>query len=332
MTRRLERRIACEGQLSLPAVPGMLDDYTSRCEQVFAALGRKLSEAEREQLKNNLASQLEVAFARSQRSSITVTYHAKVGGLLNYHVVPQFSSIEQTYEGWVNARKPPYFGIHPDAKAIAVAQQALSPQASHVLDIGAGTGRNALPLARRGHPVDAVELTPKFAELLGQTARQEGLSVRVICSDVFQAGHELRQDYQLMLVSEVVSDFRSVQQLRALLALAAERLAIGGKLVLNAFVARDHYSADDAVREFAQQVYSFYLTRPELTEASRGLPLLLESEESAHDYEKSHLPANAWPPTAWYPEWSAGQDVFDTPREDCAIDLRWLVFRKTSRA
>jgi tRNA1(Val) A37 N6-methylase TrmN6 len=35
-----------------------------------------------------------------------------------------------------------------------------------VLDIGGGTGRNALALARRGHPVDVVESTSKFADMI----------------------------------------------------------------------------------------------------------------------------------------------------------------------
>jgi 16S rRNA A1518/A1519 N6-dimethyltransferase RsmA/KsgA/DIM1 with predicted DNA glycosylase/AP lyase activity len=35
-----------------------------------------------------------------------------------------------------------------------------------MLDIGGGTGRNTLALARRGHPVDVVEMTPKFADTI----------------------------------------------------------------------------------------------------------------------------------------------------------------------
>lgn len=330
MTRRLERRIACDGKITLPAVPGMLDDYTSRCEQLFAALGRKLSDAERQQLRGNLASQLAAAFAASQRSSITVSYQAKVGGMLNYVIAPQHAKVEQVYEEWVNTRQPPYFGLHPDAKALDVAQQVLQPNKGRVLDVGAGTGRNAIPLARLGHRVDAVELTPKFAELLGQTARQESLSIRVICQDVFQASPMLAPDYQMILVSEVISDFRSAQQLRDLLELAARHLAPGGRLVINVFLTQNHYSQDDAAREFAQQVYSFYLTPTELSEVSANLPLALESNQSALDYEKSKQPPAAWPPTSWYPEWSAGMDVFDVPREQSAIDLRWLVYRKTA--
>ena len=35
------------------------------------------------------------------------------------------------------------------------------------------------------------------------------------------------------------------------------------------------------------------------------------SDESAHDFEKAHLPATAWPPTGWYVSWAKGRDVFE---------------------
>lgn len=330
MVRKLDRRIACEGKITLPAVPGMAEDYAERCEHVFAACGRHLNAAERQQLLNILEDQLKIAFSQSQRSNITISYQAEIAGLLNYNIGPQYSSLEQAYENWVATRQPPYFGVEPDARVMAIAKTMDKPGSSRVLDIGAGTGRNALALARLGHPVDAVELTPKFAEILDQTAQQESLPVRVICKDVFAARGELAQDYQLMLLSEVVSDFRTTSQLRALFELAAACLAEAGQLVINCFVTREHYSADDAVREFAQQVYTSIFTPGELTHAIQGLPLRLESDDSVLDYEKANLPLQAWPPTPWYAEWVSGKDAFDMPREDGPVDMRWLVYRRTS--
>jgi hypothetical protein len=48
-----------------------------------------------------------------------------------------------------------------------------------------------------------------------------------------------------------------------------------------------------------------------------------------YDYEKAHLPEGAWPPTSWYADWVSGLDVFDLPREECPIEMRWLVYQKT---
>ena len=328
MTRKLDRRISCEGKVTLPAVPGMLDVYTNRCAEVFAALGRKLNAPELAELRKILDGQLKEAFSRSQRSNITVSYQSSVSGLLNYFVAPQYATIEQTYAAWVNTRKPPYFGTEPDAKVLAVAKQLGDARHQRVLDIGAGTGRNALALARLGHPVDAVELTPKFAEILSATAQQESLDIQVICKDVFEVGHELTNRYDLMLLSEVVSDFRSVAQLRALLELAAQHLAPNGVLLFNAFVARSHYSADDAAREFSQQVFSYFFTPEELSFARDGLPLVLVSDDNVYDYEKANQPVSAWPPTGWYQDWVTGLDVFDVPMSDNPIELRWLTFSK----
>lgn len=329
MARRLDRRISCEGKISFPAVPGMVDDYTSRCAQIFASCGRQLNEAERTQLHKNLDSQLREAFAQSQRSSILVTYSASVAGLVSYFISPQYASLDQSYEAWIGTREPPYFGVAPDSKIMALAREAGSSGQARMLDIGAGTGRNTLPLARLGHLVDAVELTPKFAQILTDSAQKESLDIRVICKDVFASQADLRDDYALILLSEVVSDFRSTDQLRGLFKLASDTLAPGGQLVINAFLARPNYCEDDAVRQFAQQVYTSFFTYKELETAIQGLPLTLVSDENVHDYEKNNLPSPNWPPTPWYPKWVSGLDVLDVPMAESPIALNWLVFRKT---
>ena len=310
-----------------PPMPPCGSSYL-RCEQIFAALGRKLSVKEKDHLQETLANQIEIAFKASQRSSVTISYSAAGSGLINYLITPNHASIATTYDGWVSTRQPPYFGVEPDAKAMAVAKKMSGPANCRVLDIGAGTGRNALPLARLGHTVDAVELTPKFADLLVKAAQDEYLPIQVICEDVFKANHHLNNDYQMMLVSEVVSDFRSIDQLRALLELAAQCLANGGKLVMNAFIARAHYSEDDAARQFGQQVYSAFFSESELHAAMRDLPLDLISNESVHDYEQANLPKGAWPPTTWYANWTSGLDIFATAIENSPVSLRWLVLQK----
>ena len=328
LTRRVQRRIECEGKIVLPAVPGMQDDYLSRCEQVFAAVGRRLNDAERDRLRQVLARQLTEAFSRSHRSTITISYRADIAKPLSYSVTQQIAELAQTYEAWVKTRKPPYFGLNADAKVLVAAEEMGDARRCHVLDVGAGTGRNTLALARRGHPVDAVELTAGFADILRNTANEETLPVRVICEDVFRSSAELRQDYGLIVVSEVVSDFRSITEWRALLELAARHLRIGGRLVVNTFVTQDQYFTDAAAREFAQQVYSFFMTPAELQSAINGLPLKLTSSDRVYDFEKAHLPQAAWPPTPWYAEWTSGQDIFDVPREESPVTMMWLVLER----
>ncbi len=61
--------------------------------------------------------------------------------------------------------------------------RALAAAASGpILEVGAGTGRIALDLARRGQPVVAVEIEPELAAAL--RARAAGLPVEVVCADI----------------------------------------------------------------------------------------------------------------------------------------------------
>jgi hypothetical protein len=111
-------------------------------------------------------------------------------------------------------------------------------------------------LARRGHPVEVVEMTPKFADFIRADAERESLNVRVIQRDVFSTSDDLRRDYRLILLSEVVSDFRSTRQLRAVFELATQCLAAEGRLVFNIFLPKSGYTPDGAALELGQQCYT----------------------------------------------------------------------------
>ena len=328
LARRLYRRSVVSGSVTLPAVPGMLDEYVSMCAKLFGGVGRPFSTEELDHVRTVLEGQLAEAYAASPRSSIVVSFDAPVGTVLNYHVKAQWWTVEGAYENWVSTREPPLFGTEPDARVWALATEVADPTTHPVLDIGGGTGRNSLALARRGHPVDVVELTPKFADMIRADAEREGLPVRVLQRDVFSTKDDLRRDYGLILLSEVVSDFRSTQQVRGIFELATQCLTAGGRLVFNAFLSRPGYVPDDAARELGQQCYTSIFTPQELRTAASGLPLQLVADDSVYEYEKAHLPETAWPPTSWYADWVSGRDVFDLPREDCPIDMRWLVYQK----
>jgi hypothetical protein len=95
-------------------------------------------------------------------------------------------------------------------------------------------------------------------------------------------------------------------------------------------LARDGYTPDNATRQLGQQVYTSIFTHDEMSTAAAQLPLELVADDSACEYEKAHLPDGAWPPTGWYDEWASGLDLFDIEREQCPIELRWLVYKKTA--
>lgn len=306
----------------------MIDEYVNMCDGLFAAVGRKFNAEELAHLRTVLEGQLAEAYAASHRSSIVISYNAPMGPTLHYQVRTQWRTIAQEYENWVSTREPPLFGTEPDARIWALANETADPATHRVLEIGAGTGRNALALARRGHPVDVVEMTPKFADIIRAEAERESLDLTIMQRDVFATRDGLRRDYRLIALSEVVSDFRTTQQLRSLFELAAHCLAPGAHLVFNAFLANGDYTPDQATREFGQQMYTSLYTRNELATAAAGLPLELVTDDSVYEYEKANLPPGGWPPTSWYADWTRGFDVFTAAAQHCPIEMRWLVFQK----
>lgn len=328
LLRRLLRRAVANGHIRLPAAPAMLDDYQALCDRTFAALGVEFSADQQAQLRAVLKGQLQAAWAASPRSEIVIHYETTTGLNVKYEVKAQWASLGAAYDNWVATREPPYFGSLPDARVWALASDAAAPQACPVLDVGAGTGRNALALARRGHPVDAIELSTQFAAILRAEAAKQALPVRVIERDAFSSGDDLRTDYGLIIASEVAPDFRSTTQLRQLFELAARHLAVGGQLVLNVFLARPGYEPDAAARELGQQVYSCLYTRAELQAAAARLPLELVADDLVFDYEQAHLPPGGWPPTGWYAGWVSGLDLFDVDPANSPVGLRWLVYRR----
>ncbi|MCK0173074.1 bifunctional 2-polyprenyl-6-hydroxyphenol methylase/3-demethylubiquinol 3-O-methyltransferase UbiG [Mycolicibacterium sp. F2034L] len=329
MVRRLLRRGEARGEIIIPAVPGMLDEYVQMCSKVFATVGSPFTPEQLDHLRSALESQLVAAYQATQRSDIIITWHTPVGSVLNYHIQPRAKTIAETYDDWIATRQPPLFGTQPDARVWDLANEAANPRQFSILDIGAGTGRNAVALARRGHPVDVVEVNEKFVDMIRKEASRERLRVGLIQRDVFATSTEdLDDDYDLIILSEVVPEFRTTEQLRTLFQLADDCLAPGGRMVFNAFMAAHNYTPDEAVIQLGEQMYTRIFTYPEMAAAAEGLPLEQVSDDSVFDYEKANLPEGGWPPTGWYPEWVSGLDVFALPRELCPIDMRWLVYRK----
>jgi SAM-dependent methyltransferase len=200
-----------------------------------------------------------------------------------------------------------------------------------VLDVGAGTGRNTLPLARKGYPTDAVELAPALVNVLREEIAKESLRVAVYEGDILDEKLPLpRNHYRMMVLAEVIaSHFRSVDEVRRLFVAAERVLSPGGLLLFSAFVAHDGYEPDEFARQISQLTWCCLYTLAELNQAASGLPFELVSNESTLEYEKARLPAQHWPPTGWFEAWSAGTNLFDLKPEQSPMELRWLVYRKT---
>ena len=329
MRRRVDQRTTLLGTLKIPAVPALVDEYVAICSDLSQATGRPLGSGALGHVRTVIANKLEEAFAGSPRSKIAIHLEAPPARPFAVDVTAEIRSLAAAYETWIGSSSGPLFGAHPDARVLSLAEAMTEPESCPILDLGAGTGRNSLALAHRGHPVDAVEITPKFAQIVAAQAAREGLGVRVIEHDVFEDQGDLRRDYRLLIASEVAPDFRGTDELRALFQLAADVLGTTGLLVFNVHMTDQGYTPDRAARQFAQQCYSALFTPTEVQRASDGLPLELVASDEVYAYEKAHLPPQAWPPTPWFKNWVSGRDVYELERGECPARLVWLVYRKT---
>ena len=78
-------------------------------------------------------------------------------------------------------RQADYFGSEPSPLLSRFADWI--PSGARVLDIGAGQGRNTLPLARSGCRVTALEPSAVGLEIIGERAAAENLAVELVAQD-----------------------------------------------------------------------------------------------------------------------------------------------------
>jgi SAM-dependent methyltransferase len=334
MIRRLPKRLFASSHLRLPAVPALLDHYTEMLGKLFSLHGRPFTAEELAHLRELLSQKLEEGFEKARNSYVHVQYQTddppKMS--LSYTLTLETSTVQEEYAGWVASRTPPLFGSHADCKVMDLARSLGPPAEVPVLDVGAGTGRNTLALARAGFPTDAVEFSPDLAKILREAAEAERLPVRLYEGDVLTGDLEVpKAHYRLVILCEVVSDFRDEAALRRLFERARDLVVPGGYLLFNAFVPVGGYQPDLLARQLSFVLWSTIFLRDELKAAAAATGFALLSEQSVYEYEKEHLPESAWPPTGWFEEWSRGVDTFDIAMSRCPVEMRWLTFRKNAR-
>ena len=329
----LNARTTHRGEVLLPCIPAALDHYLQHFDQLFHTFGRPLSVQEREQVRELVGQTLQQGFAASPSAMMLLKYEvmgtASLQKELSCSVAIAVPTLAEQYQQWGGMDDAPLFGQYPDAKVINLLPELGEPAASPILDIGAGSGRNTLPIARLGFPVDAVELTPEFAVQLRQTAQAEDLPVTVMQTDLFDPLLHLKPGhYRLVVLSEVVPHFRGPEQLRQMLIKTSQALRPGGLLLFNIFLAIAPYQPTSMEREIAQLAWSSLFTPSELEAALEELPLERVTNESVFDYEKAHLAESAFPPTAWFEDWATGKSALPVSQGKPPIELRWLLYRR----
>jgi SAM-dependent methyltransferase len=322
--------IVCSGRFSGAAIPALWGYYADKVFALLALAGARLSSEEQSQFRAEFKRKLHEGYASTPYARFLVAYAVPEPPAAKVEISMVPFSLADEIKNWVDGigGEQPY-GLRPDAKVMDVAQSL--PVTAAVLDVGAGTGRNALPLARLGYAVDALEPTPVLAQSLVNDAARENLALRVIERDLFDESTELEQErYELIMLSEVLTHF-TLDEIEQAFAKMTPALVQGGILLCNAFIWMIEGVPDEVARQASKTLWSTFITPQELEARTRGLGLTLLSEESAAAYEQAHLPADAWPPNPWFENWARGRNVFDARFGPAPIELRWLVFRRSER-
>jgi SAM-dependent methyltransferase len=316
------------GTLVFPAVPGLQGTYVAMSEALFRALGRSVSLEQSRELLEQFADVMKDAFDRSQRSNVVLTYEAPSGKPLKYSLTAEPIELPEAYEQWHSVLHEELFGEFPDARLLTLLEQEAVEKPGPILDLGAGLGRNAFALATRGYSVDAVELSPSFVAAMTKEASKRRLPFRVFERNLFSGVEGLERDYRLVLASGLVGDLRSQEQLRHLFELSSSLLVPGGLLVVNIHFVSEHFEADDADRNWAQQCCSMFYNPFEVALAIQDLPLELIAADDAYQFERTHLPEEHWPVTPAFVEWATGRHLHAVEQKHCPVTLKWLVMRK----
>jgi SAM-dependent methyltransferase len=334
IVERLKRRSIGAGSFSAPCIPSLAEHYFSKLMQLFDALDRPLEPAEAAAMRRAFHDCVVQGFAGSPYARFVFAYRPAESNPLALDCTMSVvsPSLEEQYQDWLDgsAGNQP-FGTQPDAMVVDVAQALAESGPIRVLDVGAGGGRNTLPLARAQHVVDAIEPVPALAKQLREAARAEQLAVRLFEQDILLEQSDIGLErYDLIVLSEVSPHFSQRDFARVMPRLVGA-LAPGGTLLFNAFVARNGYRPDAVAQETAQSVWSTFFTRVELEALTSPLGLVISRDEACLEYERARLPREAWPPTPWYVNWAEGRSLFSNHAGEAPIELRWLAYRNTSR-
>ena len=122
--------------------------------------------------------------------------------------------------------------------------EALAGPYATLLDLGCGTGRVALHLARAGRRVTALDLDPELLAALELRAGREDLQVQTVCADARDFDLGIQFD-AVLAPMQLLQLLRGPGERQALLACAARHLRPGGVFATTLMDLEDELLDDD---------------------------------------------------------------------------------------
>jgi len=152
-------------------------------------------------------------------------------------------------------------GLDAALAAGAADVRCLLPGAGPAVDLGAGFGMHAIPLARAGYDVLAIDSSAQLLDVL--RANSTGLPLRAVEADLLDFTRHLQSEARLIVcLGDTLTHLSELSQVERLFRDAAQSLGRGGRLVLT-FRDYGHPPTGDArfipVRSDADRIHTCFL-------------------------------------------------------------------------
>lgn len=165
------------------------------------------------------------------------------------------SNWEQFFDGHAPQYMDNCFTTNTVAEVDFLLEELALPDGSHILDVGCGTGRHSVELAKRGYKVTGVDLSAGMLAEAEKAASEAGVSVELIRCDATRYVPGRQFDAVLCLCEGAFGLLGAgedpIEHDLAIWRLFSSALKPGGKLIMNALNAsrmfRQH-SDDDVAR------------------------------------------------------------------------------------
>ena len=134
----------------------------------------------------------------------------------------------------------------------------LIPKNGHVLDIGAGQGRNALYLAELGFTVDAIDPSPVSVQLIQKLNKSDGLNIRAVQSGFKDFNG--RTNYSAVLIFGLLTILER-DEIDLLKNKTSNWMKAGSLLFITAFTCKD--PGFKAIRESSKKIRKNSYLKPD---------------------------------------------------------------------
>lgn len=171
-----------------------------------------------------------------------------------------------------------YYGQQPSASLVRYFSLYDLPCRGRALDLGCGTGRNSIYLAKKGFDVLSLDSSSTAIARLNQLSSEQGLSITAREADIRE--FEPMENHFQFIVANTSIDHLSPQDCYSVAENMISSLAPGGFLFVSVFMVTDpgYNSQGRTVSETAGHVRHFYQTN-ELAQQFKSMGLLSYQEE-----------------------------------------------------